>query len=127
MTEANETPLVFIPQAEGERLEAGEEFDGRHHLKKRMRTMAAFEVVVWDAGTQMMDVMEADVAREPLENFRKLVEGTALQCRCRVIPVFTAFPINAFELMLHIKEPYAQAAGHHQDDRLDDHVRHHSE
>ena len=72
--------MLFVPKTEGERLEAGEERDGFNFLEQRLGFVAAFEVVVRDTRAQMMDVMEADVAGEPLKNFRQFVERTTMQC-----------------------------------------------
>src|SRR5690242_18555031 len=92
VAKAHEPAPFLIPQSEGERLKAREQRDRGHLLKERIGPMTAFQMVVRNAGTQMVDVVEADVAREPLEDFRELVEGTALQRRRRVIPIIAALP-----------------------------------
>ena len=65
--------------------------------------MAGLEVVVGNAGTQMVDVMNTDVAGEPLEDLWQFVEGAALEGGGGVVPVFTALPIDVLELVLDIK------------------------
>ncbi len=84
--------------------------------------MAPFEIVIGNAGAEMVDVVKADVAREPLEDFRELVERTAFEGRLRVVPILAALPVNAFELMLYVKEPYARAACDHEDDQMNEQI-----
>ena len=64
----------------------------------------------------------ANVAGEPLKNFRQLVERTALERGSGVVPIFTAFPINPFKLMLHVEQPYTHAARNGHDHQLNEHV-----
>ena len=72
--------------------------------------MAALQVVVGNARAQVVDVVEADVAREPLQDFGQLVVGAAPQRRRREIPLIAAFPMHLLELVLHIKHPDAGPA-----------------
>jgi hypothetical protein len=65
--------------------------------------MAELKMVVRNARTQVMDVMESNIAGEPLEDSRQFVERTALQRRCRIVPVLGARLIGTLELMLHVK------------------------
>ena len=66
--------LLFIPQAVSEGFQAGEQSDGFDALKERFRFMTFLEVIVGNARTQMMDVMKANIAREPLQHFGQLIE-----------------------------------------------------
>jgi hypothetical protein len=36
--------------------------------------MTGFKIVVWNSGAEVMNVMETDVAREPLQDFRQLIK-----------------------------------------------------
>ena len=45
-----------------------------------------------------MDVVEADISGEPLEDFGKLVKGASFESGVREVPVVFAFPINALML-----------------------------
>ena len=65
--------------------------------------MARLQVVVGDTRAEMVDVMIADVAREPLQQAGQLVIRTAGHRGHRIIPLFVPLPINPFILMLHIK------------------------
>src|SRR5882672_7776601 len=66
--------LLFIPQAVSEGFEAGEQSDGFDALKERFRFMTFLEVIIGNARTQMMDVMKANIAREPLQHFGQLIK-----------------------------------------------------
>jgi hypothetical protein len=52
---------LFIPEPETEALEARNQSDRSHFLEKRLRAMTALKVVIRDARTQVVDVMETDV------------------------------------------------------------------
>jgi len=62
MAETDEFAALFVPETERERLEAGEQGDGWHGLKQGLGLVASLQIVIGDAGAQVMDVMETDVA-----------------------------------------------------------------
>src|SRR3546814_13965444 len=66
--------------------------------------MAFLQVVVRDACAEMVDMVVADVAGEPLQDLRQLVKRAALQRCRRVIPVFVARPVHVLELMMHVEQ-----------------------
>ena len=107
MTVADQPAPLFIPETEGEGLQAGEQRDGFDGLEQWLRLMAFFEVIIGNSRAEMMDVVKADVAREPLQYLRQFVERTALQRRSRVVPFIAAFPVHSLELMLDIEQPEA--------------------
>src|SRR4051812_29397203 len=80
----------FVPQPEGERLQAADERNRFHALKQRLGLVAPLEVVIGNARAQVMDVMKSDVARKPLQDPRQFVKRTAFECRRRVIPLLAA-------------------------------------
>src|SRR6185369_15155536 len=76
---ADELLTAFVPKAIGEGFEAGKErnrFDG---LKERFGAMAFLQMIVRNRRAEVMDVMKADVAGKPLQDFRQLVEGASLE------------------------------------------------
>src|SRR2546423_606046 len=107
MAVADELALLLVEKPEGERSQAREQRQRFHLLKERFRLVALLQVVIGNARAQMVNVMKANVAREPLEHFRQFVERAAMQRRGRIVPVPAAFPIDILELMLHIKQPYS--------------------
>ncbi len=82
--------------------------------------MASFQIVVRDPRTEMVDVVEADVAGEPLQDAGKLVEGAALHGCVGVVPGFIALPVGPFELVLHVEEPESPATADCEDGQLND-------
>ena len=75
--------------------------------------MASLQMIVRNAGTQVMNMMKADIAGKPLEHLRQLVKGTAAQRSHAVIPFVAALPMDFFELVLDIKQPHSGGTGHH--------------
>ena len=47
-------------------------------LEHRMRVMTSLQIVIRDPWTEMMNVVEPNVAGEPLQDLRQFVKGTAL-------------------------------------------------
>src|SRR6266853_1670873 len=80
--------------------------------------MALLQMIVRDCRAEVMYVMKTDVPRKPLQNFRQLIERTSLERSSAVIPISTAFPMNIFELMLHVKQPHTRRASNSQDNRV---------
>lgn len=68
-----------------------------------------FQAIIGDAGSQVVDVMVADVAGEPLQEFGQLVIRTALHGGADEVPLLIWFPVGVLELMLDIEKPDAYA------------------
>ena len=118
MAKANQLTPLLIPKAKSQRFETLKESYGLDLLEERVGFVASLEVVVRNSSAEMMNVMEPDIAREPLKNPRELVEGAALESRFGVIQIVASFPINPFKLMLDVEEPYAGRAGNGGNDEL---------
>ena len=87
-SKADHLPVDFIPQSQFDGFETAEKAEFWCLLEEGVREMASFEVVIGNHRVEVMDVMIANVAREPLENFWKVVIAATLhRCR-RVIPLF---------------------------------------
>ena len=99
--------LVLIPEAQEEGVQASAEGKPAHMQFPRF-SVALGEVVVGDAGTHVMDVMESDVPGGPLKNGRELVVRSAPQGGRQVVPLFLAGIIGARKIMLDIKDPNAK-------------------
>ena len=69
---ADELTAFFVPKPVAERFETGEQRDGFHRLKQWLGVMAFLQVVIGNARAEMVDVMEPDVAGEPLQDFGSL-------------------------------------------------------
>src|ERR1043166_4100345 len=84
--------------------------------------MALLKIVIWNTRAEMMNMMEADIPRKPLQHLRQFVEGTSLQGRRRVIPFLASLPIHPFKLMLNVEQPDACGTSHRGDDQLNQQV-----
>ena len=67
--------------------------------------MTAFQIVVWNHGIQVMNMVESNVTGKPLHDFWKFIIATAFHGSCSKVPVFTLCPVCVLKLMLHIEEP----------------------
>jgi hypothetical protein len=103
--EADEFLFLFIPQAEGQGLETFHESQGFDVLKDLVGIVTGLEVVVGDSRAKMVNVMETDVSREPLENFGEFIKRTSFESGTCEIPVVLPFPVDAFELVLNVEKP----------------------
>ena len=65
--------------------------------------MTFLKFIVRDPRAEVMDVMETDISSEPLQNFWKLIEGTAIHASVEEFPLRVAFPVRRVEIVLHIE------------------------
>jgi hypothetical protein len=59
--------------------------------------------IEWHAAHEVVDVVDADVCREPPKDCREFEMGTAVQCCLMELPAAIGFPMGMLELMLHVK------------------------
>src|SRR6266581_7749429 len=119
---AYQLAALLVPETVGECSQAGEQRDRLHALKQWIGLVAALQVVVWDARTQMVNVMEPDVAREPLQDPGQFVKGAPLEGRFREAPFLAPLPVHSFELMLHVEQPETHRPGDRHHGKLNQHV-----
>src|SRR5689334_11710040 len=81
--------------------------------------MTFLELVIRDPWAQVVDVMETDIACEPLQQLGKLVERAAVHAGVEELPLRMALPVGGVEIVLHVKEPDSRAAGDQQNRDLD--------
>src|SRR5829696_921713 len=77
--------------------------------------VTCLELVVGDLWAEVMDMMETDIPREPLQQLWQLIEGAAVHAGIEELPLRMAFPVSRVEVVLDIKKPDAYAAGNQQD------------
>jgi hypothetical protein len=122
LAKADQFLLLFIPQVEAQGFQAGAQGDRLDALKELMRVVALLQIIIGNARTQVMNMVKANVAREPLQNFRQFVERTALEGRRGEVPFARAFPVGVFKLVLDIEHPDADGAAHGGNRQLDEQV-----
>lgn len=98
--------------------EASADVQGWYVFQDRYGITALLEVVVGDTGTDMVNVMKADVAGYPLEKPGQFVVGSSLQRRADRVPLVVACPVDAFELMLDVEEPDTEGRADEQNRQL---------
>src|SRR5450755_1223998 len=108
MAEAHESLPLLVPESIGHRFEARWQRQGFDSLEVRVCVMTALEMVIRDARTQVMNMMKANIAGKPLQDFRELIEGTALKRRAGVVPLLDPRTVRTLKLVLHVEEPHAQ-------------------
>lgn len=114
--------LFFIPKLESERPQAVAQSKRCDGLPWRHCIMALFQMVVGNSRAYVVNVMEPDVARKPLQQSWQAIERRALQCSLHWIPRNMARPVNPLELMLDVKQPNAASAGDNKYGKLDQQI-----
>jgi hypothetical protein len=84
LAEADQVVAPFVPELEVEGAERSEHGQGGDGREDRVRLVTGLQVVVRDPGVQVVDVVEGDVPRQPLEEPRQLQEGTAAGAGARL-------------------------------------------
>ncbi len=74
MAEPNQLTPVFIPEAKSEQFQAGQYSNWLHFLESGILFVAPFEVIIGNTGGQVMNMMESDVTRDPLQNLRQFIK-----------------------------------------------------
>ena len=119
-SETDHLPVDLIPQPQFDGFEAVKEAELGCLLEEGVREVTSLEVVVWNHRIEVVNVVIADVAREPLENFWKVVVAAAFHRCCRVVPLFAGSPVRIFELVLHVKQPETETSGYRHHDELNE-------
>jgi hypothetical protein len=81
LTKGNETLPTFIPKREPYALEALKQCKSVHEPKFRMLAEHPGQTVIRNTAAQVMDMMDADVCREPAKDSREVVVRAAMQRR----------------------------------------------
>src|SRR5689334_9747036 len=89
--EAHELTRFLIPQRQPKRGEALAKRDDGGAMKHRVLGVASPKVVIRNARAEVVHVMKADAAGEPLQDRRKLEVRAALDRRRGVVPVSVIF------------------------------------
>src|SRR6185369_860724 len=98
--EPNQLLPLLIPQLEvgaGEALEEGQAGDALH---LGGLAVALLQAVVGDLAHQVVDVVVADVAGEPVHDRAEIVEGAAVGPGFVEVPARIFIPVGVFELVL---------------------------
>lgn len=101
-----ELPLL-VPEGEPRAFQAVDKGEASGVAKLGILVKAFAQAIVRYLAADVMDVVEANMARQPVQHRRQIVEGAALQ-RCYMeIPIRAGRPIGVLELVLNVKQPQA--------------------
>jgi len=109
--ETHEDMFIFVPKTKPERVETGKESNGCYRPEERDFFLTLAQRIIRYSRAEMVDVMKADVAAEPPEDFRKPIERTSLEGRIEEAPLMMSRPIDSPVLMLNVEKPKAGSAG----------------
>ena len=123
MPETDQLALLLVPQVQPQRFQAAPKRDRRHILELRVLFHTLLQRIVRDARAQVVDVVEPNVASEPLQHLRQLEVRAAADRSGRVIPLLVALPVGALELVLNIEHPDPAQAAHKRHRQLDQQER----
>src|SRR3954463_2010892 len=112
--EGDEPSALVVPELEPRRMKAVAEGELSHVHRLRRLIVRGLEVVIGDTCTQVMDVVETDVAGEVLQQPRQLQVGASVH-RCLVVaPFLVRLPVGVLELVLHVEKPDPDDSGDHE-------------
>src|SRR5664280_1725297 len=120
--EAHQPPAVLVPQLEAHGAQPVPHGQGGHLMEDRVLVVCPLQVVVGDAGAEVVDVVQADVAGEELEHLGQLQIGAAAQRGVGVAPAVGALPVGVLELVLDVEQPDAGGAREQHCGRLHEQV-----
>ena len=108
--------FLLVPEVVEDAFEAFQKGDlGGHLLKDRVLFVAFRQVVVRHQRVEVVDMVVADIARQPMENARQFIITAPFDGRRDIVPFFDPFLIGLFVLVLDIKEPDGDGAESDQD------------
>ena|SRR5690242_3748170 len=84
-------------------------------LEHRILVVTFLKLVIRDSRAEVMDVMETDIPRKPLQHFGKFIERATLYASVKKFPFRVVFPIRWVKIMLDVEEPDARSTRDQQD------------
>lgn len=103
LPEADQLAGLLVPEAKRQGANAGNKSDPFDIGKHLVLFVTAFQVVIGYLGTEVMDVMIANISGKPLQKPGKLQEGASFHGHSHVIPFFLSAPDHIFKLVLNIE------------------------
>src|SRR5690606_4444965 len=94
VAERDEPAPLLVPQRQARGRDAVEDPQVNDTLEQLVLLVARLQVVVGYPGAQVMDVVEPDVAGDPLQHLGELVVRAALHRRERVVPLRGVLPVR---------------------------------
>ncbi len=103
--EPDQSAGFLVVEAQAQRPQALGQRQLVHLLEHGLLAEALREPVIGDRRAQVMDMVKADVAGEPVQNSRQRIHRAALQRDRHVIASIAALPVDPVELVLDVEQP----------------------
>ena len=101
---AHEYFALLVPEAKGEKSKARQQCDGLDRIEEGICLMTLLEMVIRNAGTQMMNMMKADIARTPLHEGAHPHIAGGFHGSAFIGPAAAVLENHSREIMLGVKE-----------------------
>src|SRR5215472_3794880 len=121
--EGHKPAPLLVPQCKAPALKAVAKAEAPGLAKGGDSLISSPQAVARNLDGKMVDVVEADMARQPAQDAREVVKGAAFEGGGFEVPLGLMAPIGALELMLHVEEPDADGTGQHGNGQVADHER----
>lgn len=111
LCEGQQTTALLVPQMQ---TRVGEALTDGHPVAICQFIMVAQhfgQTVERDAAVQVVDVVDANIGREPLQYGWQDIMRTAVQGGLVQLPVLVGIPLRLFKLVLNVKKPNASRSG----------------
>ena len=117
--ETNHATARRVPELQTRAIQAFHERQPVDGLELRTCVHAVLQPVVRDHAVQVMNVVQTDIAGEPVEHLGKIIKRRAEQRGDLEVPFSRMIPVRLFELVLDEKEPAAGCRCHDHDGEYD--------
>ena len=82
--------------------------------------MTTLQIIIWNHCIEMVNMMKANIPREPLHDSGEFVVATTFHRGSSEVPVLSLCPISIFKLVLNIEKPDTASTSHGHHGNLDD-------
>lgn len=107
MLKADQLLNILVPQGQGDAFQTLPKGDFSDFWQVRGGVVTFLQAVIGDHATEMVEMVKADIAGKPLEDFRQIIIGAAEHGGTVEIPILTVIPSGIIELMLDKEHPAA--------------------
>src|SRR3984893_7775392 len=118
LSKRNEPPPLFIPQGQPHAPQTLEQGDSSDGSELWMVAQHIRQAIAGNSTAQVMDVVNADVRREPAQDTRQVIVGTAMQRGFVKTPGLIEGPGRVLELVLDIEQPDADRCSQNHDRQM---------
>src|SRR5712692_7178157 len=106
LTKGDETPPTLVPKHEAHAAEALKQRESAHVAKLGMVAERSRQAVIRNAAAQVVDMVHADIRREPAQDARQVVIRASVQGGGVTGPFAVMGPECLLKLVLHVEQPH---------------------